>query len=279
MKKINFLVALMIGAGSLLLLQSSSAGRAAVGGQDRTGSPIANGTCSACHSGGSFSPTSSAVITNASGAAVTAYIPGQTYTVTYTVTGTNVPGYAMQASILDASFANAGDFLSATTANTQLSTANGVEYLEHQGVQSTGTFVATWEAPAAGTGTVTLYGAGLAVNSNGSTGGDQVTPAIEVTLTEDNSTNVSNIQDDALTVFEVYPMPSRGNFTIKNNHQATASMVQIVNMTGQIVAAKQVNLVQNAVQTMDFFHLVPGVYTVVLEGEQMRQTQQIVISK
>lgn len=277
MKKFNFLMALMISAGSLLILQSSSGGRAAAG-QDRTGSPIANGTCAACHSGGSFSASSSAVITNSSGIAVTSYIPGQTYTVTYTVNATGASGYAMQASMLNANNANAGDFLSATSANTQLSTLGGVEYLEHQQVQATGVFTGTWQAPVAGSGDVTLYGVGLAVNGTGSTGGDQVTPAIQVVLSEDNNTNVNNIEG-AIALFDVYPMPNQGNFTVQNNSPENATMLQVVNMTGQVVAAQQLNLAQNASQALSFPNLIPGVYTVILEGETLRQTQQIVIAK
>ena len=278
MKKLNFLMALMIGAGSLLVLQSSSGGRAAQGGQDRTGSPVSNGTCSACHSGGNFSAASVATITNSAGTAVTSYIPGNTYTVTYTVTGTGASGYAMQAAILDANNANVGDFLAATSSNTQLSNANGIEYLEHQGAQTTGVFTATWQAPVAGSGTVTLYGAGLAVNRNGGTSGDQVTPAIQVTLTEDNNTSVTTIEE-GMALFAVYPMPNAGNFTLKNNSQETASMMQLVNMAGQVVATKQVNLTQNATQTMNFPNLIPGIYTVILEGDNLRQTQQIIVNK
>lgn len=280
MKKINFLMALMISVGGLLVLQSASGGRAANGNQDRTGSPVANGTCSACHSGGSFSATSSATFTNSAGTVVTSYIPGQTYTVTYNVTGNNVNGYAMQAAILDASNSNAGDFLANTSTNTQLATvaSTGIEYLEHQGLQAAGSFVATWQAPVAGTGSVTLYGAGLACNGNGGTSGDQVTPAIQVTLTEDNSTNVNNIEGQ-IALFDVYPMPNNGNFTLKNNGKEGDLQLQVVNMAGQVVAVEQLNMAQNSTQTLNFPNLIPGVYTVILEGENLRQAQPMVVAK
>ena len=280
MKKFNFLMALMIGAAGLLVLQSASGGRAASGGQDRTGSPVASGTCAACHSGGSFSAAASATITDAGGNTVTTYVPGQTYTVTFTVTGSGASGYAMQAAMLDANNANAGDFLSNSTSNTQLTTlvSSGIEYLEHQGLQAAGSFVATWEAPAAGTGTVTLYGVGLAANGNGGTSGDQVTSTVQVALTEDNSTNVKNIEGE-IALFDVYPMPNQGNFTLKNNSQETDFQLQIVNMAGQVVAAQQLNLAQNATQTLDFPNLVPGLYSVVLEGKNLRQVQQMMVAK
>lgn len=271
---------LMIGIGSMLLLQSVSGGRAALGAQDRTGSPIANGTCSACHLGGSFSATSSAVITNSAGATVTSYIPGQTYTVTYTVTGTGASGYAMQAAFLNSSNNNAGDFLASTTSNTQLTTINGsgVEYLEHRGTQATGVFSATWKAPAAGTGTVTLYGIGLAVNGNGGTSGDQASPTIQVALTEDNNTSVNNIEEE-VALFEIYPMPNRGNFMVKNNAKENAMTLEVINMIGKVVAVKQLNLAHNTSETMNFPNLIPGIYTVILKGETLHQTQQIIIVK
>ena len=98
--------------------------------------------------------------------------------------GGNPNGYGMQAVLLDASNANAGNLLTTTTANTQLSTiSNGREFVEHQGRSTTGMFIATWEAPAAGTGDVLVYSIGIAVNGAG-TSGDNTSPTVQTVLSE-----------------------------------------------------------------------------------------------
>jgi len=145
--KIRLLRNLFIGITFLFVLQSASGGRAAVGGQDRTGSPGSLSACTFCHStNGAFTnPQLGIIIKNTSGIIVTSYVPGDTYTLEFNVTSGGIPnGYGMQAVALNASNANVGDFLMTTTTNTQLSTiANGREFVEHDGRSSTGVFMAT----------------------------------------------------------------------------------------------------------------------------------------
>ncbi|XOV69229.1 MAG: T9SS type A sorting domain-containing protein [Fluviicola sp.] len=169
-----------------------SGGLANIANQDRTGSPISSGLCSSCHFGGSFAPSFQVEVKDAGNNVVNSYTPGAQYTVEYTVAATSGSpgGYGMQATMLTSSNANAGNHGTVNTANTQVSTIGGVQFLEQSGVNSSGFFSVNWTAPVAGTGTVTIYGNGIAVNGNGGTSGDSGSSAFSLSLSEDVPTTI-----------------------------------------------------------------------------------------
>lgn len=163
-----------------------SGGLGAILGMDATGGPLSSGTCANCHSGGSFNPTISLQVVDNGGSPVTSYMAGATYTLIYTVTsGNGTPnGYGMQSVSLTSGNSGAGSIGSVLTPNTQKTTMSGIDYLEHQQFNPSGIFSADWTAPASGTGTVSFYAVGLAVNGNSNTVGDAVSSPITVNLTE-----------------------------------------------------------------------------------------------
>lgn len=170
---------------SLIVLTSKSSGPAASGNGNRTGSPGSSGTCSSCHSGGSFGASITASVTDLLGNPVTAYIPGDSLYVEFQVASTSgTPKYGFQSVMLTNTNANAGNFDLTLTANTQITTLSGKKYPEHSAKSTTGNFKVRWVAPATGTGTVTLYYIGNAVNNNSGTSGDQPTLGQSLTLTE-----------------------------------------------------------------------------------------------
>lgn len=172
-----------------------SNGAAQMGLGDRTGSPIggSGSSCANCHSGGSFNPTITINVLDGGGNSITSYTPGDTYTIEYTVTaGSGSPaGYGMQGLAVDAAENAAGNLNSVNTANTQITASAGVQYLEHSSISVSGVFSADWTAPTAGTGLVSIYARGLAVNANGGTSGDQASASVSVGLTEAVTTTIS----------------------------------------------------------------------------------------
>lgn len=162
-------------------------GGATASAGDRTGSPISGGsTCASCHSGGSYNPSIGVVVRNSGGNPVTAYVPGAVYTIEYTMSNTagSPAGYGMQSVALTSSNANAGNFSAFSTPNSKITTLSGRKYVEHQGVNGAGFFSFSWTAPSAGTGNVTLYSIGNAVNGTGGTSGDKPSTPITTVLTE-----------------------------------------------------------------------------------------------
>lgn len=277
--KTRLLGVLFTGVTALFVLQSASGGRAAAGGQDRTGAPGSLSACTACHANnGAFtSPQIGVIVKDAMGTVVTSYVPGDTYTLEYTVTSGGTPnGYGMQSVILDASNANAGDLLTTTTASTQLSTiANGREFVEHLGRSSTGMFTATWEAPVAGTGDVTVYGIGMAVNGSGASG-DNTSPTAQVVLSESPASGIYDLVKGE-SGLNIFPIPNNGGFTITNEDEIGSVIVQIYNLEGRSVYSENGVLDHNGTLFMYCKDLVPGIYVVEMQGEKTRQTQRMIV--
>lgn len=160
---------------------------------DRTGGPISGGlTCSQCHGGGNYGTGITVTVKNSQGNPVTSYIGGATYTVEYQATNSigSPFGFGFQSVALTSSNANGGNFSATSTPNSHIITLNTRKYAEHSGVSSTGFFSFTWQAPAAGTGTVKFYSVANAVNGGGSSG-DQSSASVQTTLTETPPTTIS----------------------------------------------------------------------------------------
>lgn len=277
--KTRLLGVLFIGITCLFLLQSVSSGRAASGGQDRTGAPGSLGTCIACHANnGSFSnPQLEVIVRDAMGALVTSYVPGDEYALEFKVTSGGTPsGYGMQAVVLDASNANTGDFLTTLTLNTQLSAiGNGRVFVEHQGRSATGTFIATWEAPAAGTGDVTIYGVGMAVNGSG-TLGDNTSATVPVVLSESPASSINDLNKEESS-WKIFPIPNNGGFNITNKEETGTVNVQVYDLQGRSVHSENVVLDHLGTHFLYCKDLIPGIYIVEMQSEKSQHTQQMIV--
>jgi hypothetical protein len=234
--KLKFIYVLLLSAFALMVLQSRSGGPAANGLGDRTGSPLSSATCSACHSGGSFSPSLAITVRDASSNTVTSYTPGQNYTIEFNVTaGTGTPGgYGMQAVAISPSSGNAqaGTMGAVISSNTQISLFNTRSYIEHLGINASGTFLVNWTAPASGFGTVSIHACGNTVNANGGTSGDQPTSSVLFSLSESVPSSIAYAQS-SYCADETDPSPtivgtSGGTFT------ATPAGLSINSSSGEI---------------------------------------------
>lgn len=273
MKKTTLLYGLLIGAGSLFALQSFSSG--ATGNIDATGSPFSNNNCSQCHSdNNNFNSSTSLQVKDSNGNPVTEYVPGQTYEVSLVVSATS-SAFGCQMVILDGNDANTGT-LANPSSNAKITAWNGRNYMEHNARSTSNTFTADWTAPAAGTGTVTLYGTGNAVNANFNTSGDDPTVPTSITLTEGNTTSVRTV-GEGVAILNIFPSPNNGTFSIQNNQSEAVEFVRLVTLTGIEVAQQQVYLPQGSTQEVRFDGLAPGVYNVVTEGKTLRQVRSILV--
>jgi hypothetical protein len=100
------------------------------------------------------------------------YNPEQIYSLSVTIQDPGQQRWGFELTVLDDSNNRVGALIVTDSANTQLSTTTGREYIKHT---TTGTFDGTsdgpvswsfdWLAPEPGTGTVTFYAAGNAANS------------------------------------------------------------------------------------------------------------------
>jgi len=187
--KIRLLYTLFFSTLCLVVLQSNRNGRATVGSEGVTGAPgdVSQGgnakTCAVngCHSAGTFSPSLSiALLDSLSLTPVAQYLPGKNYIARVTITASSgtPAGYGFQmiairdnGNVALNGFSDPGGLSN----NYKLKTLSGRTYAEHQTMSTTNTFNVVWKAPVSGSGSVTFYSAGNAVNNNQNNTGDGAT--------------------------------------------------------------------------------------------------------
>jgi hypothetical protein len=170
--------------GALLLLGNKN-GRASSAGKGNTGAPgdetisinnPAPKTCVNCHNTGPLTASVALSVLDSANNPIAQYIPGKVYTARFTITasGGNNPKYGFQMiGLKDNGNTDLDGFSDVNPNNYKIATiANGRTYAEHDNASTSNIFNVKWTAPAAGTGNVTLYASGNAVNNNGTSSGD-----------------------------------------------------------------------------------------------------------
>lgn len=170
-------------------IHSSSNAKSSGGPTDNTNAPTEK-TCSgpegasACHSGGIADNTGPATtsITSSGG---TVYVPGQTYTITCSITHSTRTRFGFQCTVRRLSTNGPGGTIVVTDANnTWLHPATNAncttcQYLCHKLAGSyfsstTGSWTFNWTAPSTNVGNIRFYGCFLAANNNNTNdNGDQ----------------------------------------------------------------------------------------------------------
>ena len=157
---------------AILFYPESSISNATGSPGGKTGSPIDVQACNNCHYSGLGSGAS--ITTNIPS---TGYIPGNIYTITTNITqsGINKFGFEITAEE-NAGSTKTGTFFITNSGQTQLVNSNSA--VTHKasgtsgGIGNSKSWSMDWEAPVAGTGSITFYGAYIAANGNGNNMGD-----------------------------------------------------------------------------------------------------------
>lgn len=218
--KIRLVYTLFFASLCAIALLGNKNGRASDAKAGNTGAPgdeaLPNGTpitCSGCHIASPITATMSVSVIDSSGNAVTQYVPGEKYTARVVITPTaGVPkGYGFQMIALKDDgntdldgFSDPGNQM---VNNYKIATIpNGRTYAEHDNISTPNTFNVVWTAPAAGTGNITFYAAGNAVNKNGLNSGDG---AAVTTLKLTESLNAATQNPDAGKIgLQLWPNPA-----------------------------------------------------------------------
>jgi hypothetical protein len=280
MKK-RILLVTLVGAIGYIGFSSYSGGPAA-NGQNRTGAKGSTTNCSSggCH--GSGTGTTATITVDSAGAVpVTKYKPGMIYTVT--VSGTNTAaltkfGFQYAAvSGIGASQVNAGTFSGLPT-SVAIHSTSGLNIVEHSATLSTttaGTYSRSfqWTAPAAGTGTVTMYLTLNAVDGNGSTNSADVAGNVSKVLTEILPSSVADVH---ATDIQAYPNPVSNTLNI--TFSATgAYAVNVFGLNGNLVATQNVMVTGlSHVATIDATSWAPGLYHAVIDNNGEKQVVPVV---
>jgi hypothetical protein len=234
--------------GSLLLIVSlgNKNGRASTPpGHGNTGAPgdeSAGGqpiVCNSCHTNSNITSTMTVSILDSAETAVTQYVPGRQYTARATITPVtgNPQRYGFQMIALkDAGNADLDGFSDVNPNNYKVVTVNstGRTYAEHDNVSVSNVFNVKWTAPVAGTGNITFYAAGNAVNNNGQSTGDGAT-FTNLKLTEGSATSTHNPDAERIGL-QVWPNPVSSSLNISVNlPQASDYRITLHDLSGRMV--------------------------------------------
>ena len=181
-----------------------------------TNSPGDGQNCSHCMGGTAVAVTG--WIT--SDVPVTGYVPGNTYTITVTATGTGNKGF--EVSPQD----NAGNLIGSLTAGTGTKLVGSGKYVTHNqsGSSNPKTWTFQWTAPVSGAGDVTFYGSIAVGKPNTKT----------TTMTVSQST--VGIIENAQRSFTVFPVPAHEGITVSFYLPSPGNVtLDLLSQKGQIV--------------------------------------------
>jgi hypothetical protein len=253
-----------------------------------TGSPVdggpgVNGQCSNCHSGGASTPTLAVTATPAFQGG-NQYVPGQTYTITVTPSG-SYAAYGFNCEIINSTsttlsqVANFGTFGAGVTTNTQVYAASGgwPSCASHRSASSSA-FKFKWTAPASGTGYI--YADVLGVNSNGATSGDKVSGVSSLTLTPASSLGIDAHAESAGNL-SLFPNPATDHIRISYtlNERGNVSL-QLYSLNGELISELQNQVQERGAQSTEVHlpaGLAKGTYMVKLFVDGKQSTEKLMV--
>lgn len=269
---------LFLSVFALLVLSGNKNGRASFANAGNTGAPgdqsNPNGTprtCNYCHTGSQITSTTSISVLDSAGNAVSQYVPGQSYTARVRINAAtgNPQGYGFQMIALrNTGNTDLDGFTDVNPNNYKIATTtpNQRTYAEHDQVSTSNEFDVRWTAPAAGTGAITFYSAGNAVNKNNLSTGDgaswtslALTEAV-VSATGEAAVVLSDLQ------FSPNPVRRHGTLSVAPQVQGDYRLT-VWDLSGRLVWGYNVWLPagpqQIAVSAGDW---TPGVYVLEISG-------------
>ena len=231
-----------------------------------TGSP-GEQTCSQsnCHTGSTDNTMGGSVTLTSTDLVNWEYTPGQTYTLTATVSqqGRSLFGIGLEA--LLPSGANAGTLTPGTGTTTKNATISGnsrkniVHNMNAGATANAHSFTFTWTAPATDVGAITIYYAGNATNNNGAKTGDYIYNASQVVTPA--GVSVSEQENSPFT-FSFYPNPTTENITMNYSLEESAKIQYVIyDLTGKKVQTESATRFPGAQQqSIDVNSLQAGTY-------------------
>ncbi len=160
-----------LGMIAILFLGVAAASENPGGKAGKTGSP-GEGDCTDCHSSYALNSGSGSVVISSSNLTNWEYVPGNTYSITVTVSHSGRSAFGIGFEALKSNGANAGTLTAGTGTHAASATVSGnsrtnIVQSSGGGTGTTGshTFNFTWTAPATDVGAVTFYCVGMAANS------------------------------------------------------------------------------------------------------------------
>ena len=254
---------LFVGAISIELFTNNVANLTA--SSSHTGSPGDGQNCTACHGSIATNNNNFFIISNIP---QTGYVPGTTYSVTVTLSGSGVKIFEVSPqNILGAI---EGTLIAGTT--TKLVNSNKDIICSSSSNASQMAWIFQWKAPIAGTGNVTFYGAGALSMNN--------IILTNLLVNEDVSSGINKINDKSLNV-SIYPNPVNDKLNISYTLQNESKVkIELINIEGKIintVVYEQENQGDYSKSLALNNQLNKGVYFIRIEKENSTVVKRIII--
>jgi Secretion system C-terminal sorting domain len=274
--------------GTLLL--SNAGGRASAAGKGNTGAPGDELTgnlprvCGSCHQGATdFQVTMSVQLLDAKGNTLLGYAPDESYYVKVTLnkSGTGTPnGYGFQLVSLVGTNNDDVNGFSTPDANVQIvqASSNKRFYAEQKnGASASNIFKFKWKAPKAGSGKVTFYGAGNAVNKNGSSSGDAAATS-KIELSEGFKVGVEETLQHSLVILAApNPIVSDKTTLWINSTESEKLTLQVCDAMGKLMTQENIEVANETYRhNLDTTAWSKGIYFVSLFNQKGRVTKQII---
>ncbi len=206
--KILFQLFLLTGLGIVFVTMKSD-----IGGKYNGGT-----SCGSCH--GSKNTATTAALNGLP----TAYTPGTTYPLTFTVINSSLPKAGFNL-LVSGGTLTAGSGSKINTAKTQITHSSPMS-----AVSGVSTFSFSWTAPTT-TGAITFSGVGNAVNDDGNESSADQWNTTTQTISGATATTVKDLNTISL---KAYPNPAVNSLTIEGLN-AEAKDLMIVNVNGQSI--------------------------------------------
>ena len=257
---------------------SSSSGGAPIG---YTGSPFDGRSCTSCHSGPSAVAQPGWI---SSDIPAEGYIPGETYTISASVSRNGNSQFGFQVAAKSTSGAQAGT-LKSISSETNIQVAG--RYITHSalGTFASGnnkTWIFEWTAPSTGIGNVTFYAAFLAGDNSGGSSGDVVFTS-NLQVKQRTSTNINNtLTVSKSLISSVYPNPVKDGFNLKINlsepNQTDVRLFDITGMEVGILFSGNLNKGEQILNISLPENIPSGMYTVLLKSGETLTTDKIIVN-
>jgi hypothetical protein len=227
-----------------------------------TGSPGDGQNCTACH-GGNATQVNGWITSDIP---ADGYIPGETYNITLTSTGSGRKGFEVSPQN------PAGEIIGSLAPGSGTKFCSGTsDYITHSSSSNSNPMVwhVQWTAPSTGMGDVTFYGA-FALNKS-------VTKLSTLTINENTGTGIS---EKNKPTWDIYPVPARDKVNIRfalNNSSEVS--IDLFNTAGMKTASLFKGPVSGGDQelALKLPQLAPGAYIMKMQSDKNTYTKKLII--
>lgn len=185
------------------------------------------------------------------------YVPGQTYTITVSVTDNTKQRFGFQAAATDPNNQQAGTFIVTNTTNTSTQSGGGLSFIGHKSANSNSTWSFDWTAPATDVGPIKIYLAGNAANNNNSDSGDNIyTNVLSLNAAQGVGIASATTGGELKIVSQDY-----ANITVETGTTNETRNITLLTISGQVVYMSQVTAGASIAQ-IPCGNLAPGIYLI-----------------